>query len=72
MKRSLIFLISSAIALVFGACNKHSWDEEIDGRIPTKEVFKPHGHGHGHEDGEGEHKEHKGHEGEGEEAHPKE
>ena len=33
MKRPLIILLSSAIALAFGACNKHSWDEEIDGRI---------------------------------------
>ena len=47
MKRSLIILISSAVALAFGACNKHSWDEEIEGQIPTKEMCKPHG---GHSD----------------------
>jgi hypothetical protein len=66
MKRSIITLISAAIALVFGACNKHSWDEEIDGRIPTKQIFEEHGdhgahdgdhaHGDDHKKGEEDHK----------------
>ena len=64
MKRSLILLASTAIALIFGACNQHSWDEGTEAQPPTKDVFKPHGHGDDHANGEG----HAG-EGKKEEAH---
>lgn len=56
MKRLLIILSSSAVAIAFGACNKHSWDKEIDGQIPTKKIFEEHGeHGHDGEHPKGEH-----------------
>ena len=63
MKRSLIILLSAASALVFGACNKHSWDEEVEGRIPTKDLYKPHGH-HGHDEDHKDHGKHADKEGE--------
>ncbi|MGI9240857.1 MAG: hypothetical protein ACR2RV_08650 [Verrucomicrobiales bacterium] len=75
MKRLFLIFTSSAIAIAFGACNKHSWDEEINGQIPTKKIFEPHGdHGHGddHEggaEGEGHGKAH-GDEGTADAAHP--
>ena len=49
MKLTLTLLVSAAVALLFGACNQHSWDGE-DGQPPVKEIFKTHGHGHGHDD----------------------
>ena len=66
MKLSQIILIS-ALALVFGACNKHSWDGDENGHLPTKNLFEPHGHhsGDGHDEDHG--KGHEKHEGE---AHP--
>ena len=52
MKRLFLIFTSSAVAFAFGACNKHSWDEEINGQIPTKKIFEPHGdHGHGDDHG---------------------
>ena len=54
MKRSLILLTATATAFVFGACNKHSWDEEVDAHPPTKVVFQPHGD-HGGHDKDGDH-----------------
>ena len=51
MKRALIFLTIPATALLFGACNKHSWTGE-DGLPPTKELFQEHG-GHEHAAGDG-------------------
>ena len=61
MKRSLIFLISSATALVFGACNQHSWEEGTEGNPPTKKIFEEHGHGdHADEAHEGGHEKSEG------------
>ena len=57
MKRSLVLLISTAVALVFGACDQDSWDKKSGAQPATKDVFKPHGHGHG---GEGHDKDHGG------------
>lgn len=50
MKRPLFILAASAVTIAFGACNKHSWDEEINGQIPTKKLFEEHG-GHGDDAG---------------------
>jgi len=49
MKRLFFILAASAVTIAFGACNKHSWDEEINGQIPTKKLFEEHGD-HGHDD----------------------
>lgn len=51
MKRVLIFLTIPATALLFGACDKHSWTGE-DGQLPTKDLFQEHG-GDGHADDDG-------------------
>jgi hypothetical protein len=85
MKHSLFVLISAAIALVFGACDQHTWEDTTDGKgnpvKGTKALFETHheegGHG-GH--GEGAAADDKGHhedkdggaadKAEGESAHP--
>ena len=48
MKLALSLITSAALALLFGACNQHSWEGE-DGKTPVKELFKKHGHD-GHDD----------------------
>ena len=66
MKRSLILLTATAAALVFGACDQHSWEEGHGAQPPAKDVFKPHhGHGGGHGDGHGDDHAKEGHADEG-------
>ena len=47
MKRFAYLFSIAALALGFGACNQHSWDEPKGDQPATKDVFKGH---HGGED----------------------